>query len=39
VETNAEVKASTSFDVGPIELEVGIIGKISPMHWWMGEVD
>ncbi len=39
METNAEVKASTSFDVGPIELEVGIMDKISLMHWWMGEVD
>jgi hypothetical protein len=30
VETVVEVEASTSFDVGPIELEVGIMEKIIP---------
>jgi len=30
VETTATVKTSTSFDVGPIELEVGIMDKIIP---------
>ncbi len=30
VEAVAKVEASTSFDVGPIELEVGIMDKIIP---------
>ncbi len=30
METTTKVKASTSFDVGPIELEVGIMDKIIP---------
>ncbi len=30
VETIAKVKGSTSFDVGPIELEIGIMNKIIP---------
>jgi hypothetical protein len=30
VETAVEVAASTPFDVGPIELEVGIMDKIIP---------
>jgi hypothetical protein len=30
VEVVAKVEASTSFDVGPIELEVGIMDKIIP---------